>query len=87
MDKSTYLKQLETALREKYPETQVRDILSDYEDFFTSGAADGKSEAELCEEFGPPEQAVLSLLVFYTFWIPQIVSTLKVRRAKAWTGK
>ena len=61
MDKSTYLKQLETALRQKYPEPQVRDILSDYEDFFTSGEAEGKSEGELCEEFGPPEQAVREL--------------------------
>lgn len=57
MDKSTYLKQLEAALREKYAEPQVRDILSDYEDFFASGAEAGKSEAELCAEFGPPEQA------------------------------
>ncbi len=57
MNKTAYLGQLETALREKYPEPQVRDILSDYEDFFASGTAEGKSEAELCEEFGPPEQA------------------------------
>ena len=57
MDKSTYLKRLEMALREKYAEPQVRDILSDYEDFFASGAEAGKSEAELCAEFGPPEQA------------------------------
>lgn len=57
MDKSTYLKQLETALREKYAEPQVRDILSDYVDFFASGAEAGKSEAELCAEFGPPERA------------------------------
>ena len=61
MDKKTYLEQLGTALRQKYPEPQVRDILSDYEDFFTSGAADGKSEAELCAEFGPPEQAAREL--------------------------
>ena len=61
MDKSTYLKQLKTALRQKYPEPQVRDILSDYEDFFTSGEAEGKSEAELCTEFGPPEQAAREL--------------------------
>lgn len=39
----------------------MRDILSDYEDFFTSGEAEGKSEAELCEEFGPPEQAACEL--------------------------
>ena len=56
MGKGTYLKRLETALREKYAEPQVRDILSDYEDFFASGAAEGKSEAELCAEFGPPER-------------------------------
>ena len=56
MDKSTYLKQLEMVLWEKYPKPQVRDILSDYEDFFASGIAEGKSEAELCTEFGPPER-------------------------------
>ena len=39
----------------------MRDILSDYKDFFTSGTADGKSEAELCAEFGPPEQAAREL--------------------------
>jgi hypothetical protein len=61
MDKSTYLKRLETALREKYPEPQIRDILADYEDFFATGAAEGKSEAELCTEFGLPEQAACEL--------------------------
>ncbi len=61
MDKSTYLKRLGTALREKYAEPQVRDILSDYEDFFVTGASEGKSEAELCAEFGPPEQAACEL--------------------------
>ena len=61
MDKSTYLKQLETALRGKYAEPQVKDILADYEDFFASGAAEGKSEAELCAEFGPPGQAAIEL--------------------------
>ena len=57
MDRITYLERLGAALREKYTEPQVRDILSDYEDFFASGTADGKSEAELCTEFGPPERA------------------------------
>lgn len=61
MGRETYLRQLETALRKKYPEQQVRDILSDYEDFFATGIAEGKSEAELCTEFGPPEQAALEL--------------------------
>lgn len=61
MDKITYLKQLGAALREKYTEPQVRDILSDYEDFFASGAAEGKNEAELCAEFGPPERAASEL--------------------------
>ena len=39
----------------------MRDILSDYKDFFTSGKAEGKSEAELCAEFGPPELAAREL--------------------------
>ena len=61
MDRKCYIHELETALRKKCPEKQVRDILSDYEDFFTTGAAEGKSEAELCAEFGPPEQAAVEL--------------------------
>lgn len=61
MDKNTYLKQLEAALRERYPEPQVRDILADYEDFFATGVAEGESEAELCTEFGTPEQAAREL--------------------------
>lgn len=74
MDKNTYLKQLETMLREKYAEPQVRDILSDYKDFFASGAVEGKSEAELCAEFGPPERAAGELgettqLDFKSFFI------------------
>lgn len=61
MDKGLYLKRLETSLREKYPEPQIRDIISDYEDFFATGEAEGKSEAELCIEFGLPEQAAYEL--------------------------
>ena len=61
MDRKSYLAQLETALRERYPEPQVRDILTDYGDFFDSGAAEGKNEAELCAEFGPPERAAREL--------------------------
>lgn len=61
MDRTVYLHELETALRKECPEKQVRDILSDYEDFFATGTAEGKSEAELCAEFGSPEQAALEL--------------------------
>lgn len=61
MDRVTYLSQLETALRKKYREQQVRDILADYEEFFATGIAEGKSEEELCAEFGPPEQAAREL--------------------------
>lgn len=61
MNKITYLKQLKASLREKYLEPQVQDILADYEEFFSTGAAEGKSEAELCSEFGPPEQAACEL--------------------------
>lgn len=61
MEKKSYLKQLEMALRKKDPEPQVQDILADYEDFFATGVAEGKSEAELCSEFGSPEQAAYEL--------------------------
>lgn len=61
MDRKAYLKGLEVALLESYPEKQARDILADYENFFDDGIAEGKSEETLCREFGPPEQAVREL--------------------------
>lgn len=57
MNRKTYLKELEKELRNSYSERQMQDILADYTDFFDAGAAEGKSEAELCTEFGPPKQA------------------------------
>jgi hypothetical protein len=61
MDRKTYLKKLAGELRKTCTENQVKDILSDYSEFFDSGTAEGKSEERLCREFGPPEQAAREL--------------------------
>lgn len=62
MDRQAYLKELSDHLEGKCSHAQKRDILADYTEFFSNGAQEGKSEAELAAEFGPPEQAVRELL-------------------------
>lgn len=62
MNSETYLKKLRSVLLENSSEQQTNEILSDYRDFFQTGLTEGKTEAQLCAEFGPPEQAAQELL-------------------------
>ncbi|MDR1668707.1 MAG: DUF1700 domain-containing protein, partial [Oscillospiraceae bacterium] len=43
MEKQTYFKDLRKALRWTFGKEETADILSDYEGFFATGAAEGKS--------------------------------------------
>ncbi len=61
MDKRTFLKELRKALLWTFGKKETADILSDYEGFFTSGAAEEKTEAEICEELGEPSAIALDL--------------------------
>lgn len=54
MNKREYLYQLEKYLQ-GFPEDEVRDILSDYEEHFHIGISKGKTEEEISKELGKPE--------------------------------
>ncbi len=54
MTRRTYLDELMKELSKKMEITEASNIIADYEEFFQSGLAEGKSEEDLCVEFGNP---------------------------------
>lgn len=57
MTKKQYLSSLRSCLRFKFTDTEINDIISDMEECFDSGAAEGKTESEICLELGEPKTA------------------------------
>ena len=51
-NKQDYLRELSGELKGYFKKRDVRNIISDYEEFFDAGISEGKSEAEICENFG-----------------------------------
>jgi len=62
MDREQYMKNLQDVLKERFSQRQANDILGDYSEFFDAGIAEGKSESELCTEFGSPERVAQELV-------------------------
>jgi len=60
--KKEYLRRLKRSLAWRLTPGEVGDVLSDYEGLFAGGASEGKSEADLCAQFGPPAEAARSIL-------------------------
>ncbi len=60
--KKEYMRRLNRSLAWRLTPGEVRDVLSDYEGLFAGGASEGKSEADLCAQFGPPAEAARSIL-------------------------
>jgi len=58
MEKIRYMRKLSAALYWRMPADKAADVLSDYEEFFASGTAEGKTEAQICAELGKPREAV-----------------------------
>jgi len=50
--KQEYLHELSGELRGYFKKKDVENIISDYNEFFDTGIAEGKSEVEICENFG-----------------------------------
>lgn len=57
MTKKQYLSSLRSCLRFKFTDTEINDIISDMEECFDSGTAEGKTESEICFELGEPQTA------------------------------
>lgn len=59
--KIKYLRQLKHALRWRLPLSESKETLADYEGFFDEGILAGRSEAELCAQFGQPKETAHDL--------------------------
>ena len=62
MTKKQYLAKLRKQLQFRVSNSEIDDILSDIEECFEAGAAEGKSEEEICISLGEPKIAAASLL-------------------------
>lgn len=62
MTRQQYLSKLRKQLQFKLSNSEITDIISDIEECFDAGAAEGKSEEEICLSLGEPKSAAASLL-------------------------
>ncbi len=62
MNKSEFLNELRNGLEGKLPESDIREITSDYGDIFDNNTADGKSEEETAAEIGSPAKIARRIL-------------------------
>lgn len=60
--KKAFLRSLRRALFWRLPPAETREVLTDYESLFAGGAAEGKTEAELCARFGEPRDAARAIV-------------------------
>ena len=60
--KKAFLRQLRRALFWRLPSGETRAIVEDYSGFFDDRMAEGKTEAEVCREFGAPAEVARAIL-------------------------
>lgn len=86
MTKKQYLAKLRKQLQFRLSNSEIDDIISDIKECFEAGAAEGKSEEEICLSLGEPKNAAASLLNEQTgseraakimeIWLPIIISAV-----------
>lgn len=64
MNKETFLKQLDSSLT-KLSQDDRRDIIQDYEEYFTIGLKEGKTEEQIAAALGLPSQIAKELMATY----------------------
>src|SRR5690625_1318210 len=64
MNEKQFLQQLKTAL-DKLPEAEREDILMDFEEHFSIGKEEGKTEEEIASALGSPQQIARELAAAY----------------------
>lgn len=84
MTRQQYLSKLRKQLQFRLSNSEIADIISDIEECFDAGAAEGKSEEEICLSLGEPKSAAASLLneqsagervsKLTEIWLPLIIS-------------
>ncbi|MCH5193235.1 MAG: DUF1700 domain-containing protein [Oscillospiraceae bacterium] len=62
MTQKQYLSELSRHLRFRFSDNEISDIISDMKECFDAGAAEGKSEEDICLSLGAPKDAAASLL-------------------------
>lgn len=62
MNKVEFLDILQDYLTENFSESDIIDILRDYEEFFINGKLEGKSEEEICKTLGSPKNVAKELI-------------------------
>ncbi len=60
--KKEFLRQLRLSLFFRLPATEAHEVAADYEGFFDDKLGEGRSEAEVCREFGSPREVVKAIL-------------------------
>ncbi|MDY2794369.1 MAG: DUF1700 domain-containing protein [Peptostreptococcus porci] len=67
MNKKEFLSELRLNLRQTYSnidEKEIEDIVRDYEEYFTDGIIEGKSELELVDSLGDPKKIVEEMDIY-----------------------
>lgn len=64
MNQEQFLSKLRQTIKTLSPEEQ-NDILNDYEEYYSNGMQDGKTEEEISASLGPPEQLGKELTAMY----------------------
>ncbi len=64
MNKETFLKQLDASLT-KLTQDERGDIIQDYEEYFSIGLEEGKTEEEIAASLGSPSQIAKELMATY----------------------
>ena len=62
MEKAKFLYQLQKELKNDFTKSEQKEIIRDYTEYFDTGLSEGRSEQELCVEFGEPAFIVSELL-------------------------
>lgn len=76
MRKTEFLKQMHLFLR-GMPEDEISDILYDYEEHFSAGISDGRSEEEIAESLGDPKSIAKQLRAEYMLKVAKASPNLR----------
>ncbi|MCM1023207.1 MAG: DUF1700 domain-containing protein [Prevotella sp.] len=86
MTRKQYISKLRKSLMFRLPNSEIDEIVSDMEECFEAGAAEGKSEEEIAVSLGEPKAAAASLLSeqrggervskLAEMWLPLIISVI-----------
>ncbi|WP_449354329.1 HAAS signaling domain-containing protein [Virgibacillus natechei] len=81
MNKEQFIKRLDAALK-KLPEAERLDILQDFQEHFAIGKEEGKSEEQIADSLGSPNQIAKELLAtYYLEKVDNVSTTGNILRA------